>query len=117
MENVRKHRDIKLVTNEARRNHLVTKPNYHTTKSFSEDLLAIKIKKHKYYRINYSVYYRINYYRINYYRINYFSLSILEISTIGMNEFLNDYAKAKYRETKTWMQAKHIETRLDTLNY
>ena len=112
MENVRKHRDIKLVTNEARRNHLVTKPNYHTTKSFSEDLLAIKMKKHKYYRINYSVYYRINYYRIN-----YFSLSILEISTIGMNEFLYDYAKAKYRETKTWMQAKHIETRLDTLDY
>ena len=107
MENVRKHRDIKLVTNEARRNHLVTKPNYHTTKSFSEDLLAIKIKKHKYYRINYSVYYRIN----------YFSLSILEISTIGMNEFLYDYAKAKYRETKTWMQAKHTETRLDTLDY
>ena len=55
MEDVRKHRDIKLVTNEARMNHLVTEPNYHTTKSFSEDLLPINMKKHKYYRINYSI--------------------------------------------------------------
>ena len=31
MENVRKHRYIKLVTTEARRNYLVSKPNYHTT--------------------------------------------------------------------------------------
>ena len=34
-----------------------------------------------------------------------------------MNEFLYDYVKAKYRETKTWMQVKHIETRFDTLDY
>ena len=32
MENVRKHRDIKLVTTEKRRNYLVYKPNYHTRK-------------------------------------------------------------------------------------
>ena len=31
MENVRKHRYIKLVTTEARRNYLISKPNYHTT--------------------------------------------------------------------------------------
>ena len=37
MENVRKHRDIKLVTNDKRRNQLVSEPNYHTTKWFSED--------------------------------------------------------------------------------
>ena len=30
MENVRKHRDIKLVTTEIRRNYLVSKPNFHT---------------------------------------------------------------------------------------
>ena len=29
MENVRKHRDIKLVTTEKRRNCLVSEPNYH----------------------------------------------------------------------------------------
>ena len=34
MENVRKHRDIKLVTTDKRRNQLVSKPNYHTTKYF-----------------------------------------------------------------------------------
>ena len=30
MENVRKHRDIKLVTTEKRRSYLVSEPNYHT---------------------------------------------------------------------------------------
>ena len=34
MENVRKHRDIKLVTTEARKSDLVSEPNYHTTKFF-----------------------------------------------------------------------------------
>ena len=34
MKNVRKHRDIKLVTTEARRNYLVSEPNYHPTVSF-----------------------------------------------------------------------------------
>ena len=32
MENLRKYRDIKLVTRERRRNYLVLDPNYHTTK-------------------------------------------------------------------------------------
>ena len=36
MENVRKHRDIKLVTTDNRRNQLVSEPNYHTTKWFLE---------------------------------------------------------------------------------
>ena len=31
MENVRNHRDIKLVTTNERRNKLVSEPNYHTT--------------------------------------------------------------------------------------
>ena len=35
MENVRKHRDAKLVTTVRRRNYLVSEPNYHTTKSFT----------------------------------------------------------------------------------
>ena len=47
MENVRKHRDIKLVTTDKRRNQLVSEPNYHTTKWFSEKLLAIEMKKTK----------------------------------------------------------------------
>ena len=45
MENVRKHRDIKLATTEKRRNYLVSEPNYHTTKFFTEHLLAVEMKK------------------------------------------------------------------------
>ena len=45
MENVRKHRDIKLATTEKRRNYLVSEPNYHTTKFFTENVLATEIKK------------------------------------------------------------------------
>ena len=46
MGNVRKHRDVKLVTTERRRYivsdiYLVSEPNYHTTKYFTENLLAI----------------------------------------------------------------------------
>ena len=47
MENVRKHRDIKLVRTEERRNKLVSEPNYHRRKHFSENLLAIEMKKTK----------------------------------------------------------------------
>ena len=45
MENVRKHRDIKLTTTDRKRNYLVSEPNYHTIKWFSENLLAIEMKK------------------------------------------------------------------------
>ena len=47
IENVRKHRDIELVTTDEKRNKLVSEPNYHTTKRFSENLLAIEMKKNK----------------------------------------------------------------------
>ena len=47
MENVRKHRYIELVTTNGRRNKLVSVPNYHTTKHFSENLLAIEMRKTK----------------------------------------------------------------------
>ena len=43
MGNVRKHRDIKLVTIEWRRNYLVSEPNYHTTNFFTEPLSPIKV--------------------------------------------------------------------------
>ena len=43
----RKHRDNKLVTKDKRRNQLVSEPNYHTTKYFSEDLQAIEMNKIK----------------------------------------------------------------------
>ena len=48
MKNMRKHRDIKLVTTDRRRNYLVSEPNHHTKKFFPENLLAIEMKKRKY---------------------------------------------------------------------
>ena len=48
MENLRKHRDIKLATTERKRNYLVSEPNFHATKVFTENLLAIEIKKQTY---------------------------------------------------------------------
>ena len=47
MENVIKHREIKFVTTDKKRNKLVSEPNYHTTKRFSENFLAIELKKTK----------------------------------------------------------------------
>ena len=71
IENVRKHRDIKLVTTDERRNQLVSEPNHHTTKWFSGNLLAIEMKKIKV-KMNKPI---------------YLGLSILEISKILMYEF------------------------------
>ena len=81
MKNVRKHRDIKVVTINKRRNQLVLESNYHTTKWFSADLLAIEIKKIKV-KMNKPV---------------YLGLSILEISKTLMHEFWYDYIKPKYQ--------------------
>ena len=41
IENVRKYKDIKLVTTERRRNYLVSEPNYHATKFFIEKFILI----------------------------------------------------------------------------
>ena len=47
MENVRKHRDLKLAKTDKRRNQLVSESNYDTKKQFSENLIAIEMKKNK----------------------------------------------------------------------
>ena len=47
VENVRKHKDIKLVITEERRNYLVSEANYHTNFFFSENLLVIEMRKTK----------------------------------------------------------------------
>ena len=47
MENVRKHSDIKLVTNDKRRNQFVSELNYQTTQWFAEDFLANRNEKNK----------------------------------------------------------------------
>ena len=45
MENVRNHRDIKLVTSDKRKKRLVSEPNYHSYKNVSDHLMAIEMKK------------------------------------------------------------------------
>ena len=80
MDNLRKHRDIKLVTTDEKRNKLVSEPNYHTTKRFSENLLAIEMKKTKV-KMNKPI---------------YLGMSILDISKTLMYKFWYDYFKPKY---------------------
>ena len=47
MENIRKHRDIELVTTDKKRSKLVSEPNYHTINYISEDLSIIEMNKTK----------------------------------------------------------------------
>ena len=47
MENIRKHRDIILVTTDKKRSKLVSEPNYHTMNYISEDLSIIEMNKNK----------------------------------------------------------------------
>ena len=78
MENV----DIKLVTTERRRNYLVPEPNYYTTKFFTENLLAIEMKKTE----------------ITMKKPVSSRLSILDLSKTVMYEFWYDFIKPKYGE-------------------
>ena len=80
MENIRKHRELKLVTTDKKRSKLVSEPNYYTINLISEDLSIIEMKKTKV-KINKPI---------------YLGLSILEISKILMYEFWYDYMKPKY---------------------
>ena len=80
MENVRNHRDIKLVTTNKQRNRLASEPNYHTTKYISKDLLIMEMKKVEV-KMNKSI---------------YLGQAILDISKTLMYEFWYDYIKPKY---------------------
>ena len=82
MENVRKNRDIKLVTTERRRNYLVIEPNYYTAKLFTKNLLAIEMKKTQ----------------ITINKLVYLGLLILDLNKTVMYDFWYDYVKPKYAE-------------------
>ena len=71
-ENIRKHRNIKLVTTGKKRNKLVSEPNYHTINYISEDLSIIEMNKTKV-KMNKPI---------------YVGLSILDISEILMFQIL-----------------------------
>ena len=121
MENIRKHRDIKLVTTDKKRSKLVSEPNYHTINLISEDLSIIEMKKTKV-KMNKPI---------------YLGLSILEISKTLMYEFWYGYMKPKYyndnvklcyMDTDSFIMnikandfyediANHVENRFDTSNY
>ena len=47
MENIRKHREIKLVTTDKKRSKLVSEPNYYTINLISQDLSIIEMKRTK----------------------------------------------------------------------
>ena len=82
IENVKKNTDIKLFITEKRRNYLASEPNYHTIKLFSENVLAMEMKKTE----------------IPMNKPVHLGLSILELSKILMHEFCYDYGKLKYSE-------------------
>ena len=120
MENVIKHRDIKLVTTNKKRSQLVSEPNYHAMNCISKDLSIIEMKKTK----------------IKMNKPTYLGLSILDISKILMYEFWYDYMKPKYSndvklcytDTDSFVMniktedfykdiANDVEKRFDTSNY
>ena len=120
MENIRKHRDIKLVTTDKKRSKLVSEPTYHTINLISEDLSIIEMKKTEV-KMNKPI---------------YLGLSILEINKTLMYEFWYDYMKLKYNDnvklcymdTDSFIMniksndfykhiASDVENRFDTSNY
>ena len=120
MENVRKHRNIKLVTTDKKRNKLVSEPNYHAINLISENLSIIEMRRTKV-KMNKPI---------------YLGLSILEISKLLMYEFWYDYMKPKYddnvklcfMDTDSFIMniktedfykdvANDVERRFDTSNY
>ena len=120
MKNIRKHRDIKSVTTDKRRNKLVSESNYHTINYISEDLSIIEMNKTKA-KMDKSI---------------HLGLSILEISKLLMYEFWYDYMKPKhgnnvklcYMDTDSFIMntktedfyidiAHDVEKRFDTSNY
>ena len=116
MENVQKHRDIKFVITEKRRNYLVSEPNYHSKKVFSRKNFCLQKWKML--------------------KPVYLGLQILELSKTVMHEFWYGYVKSKYdkKEKLGYMDtdifiiyrktddiykdiAEDVETRFDISNY
>ena len=120
MENVRNYRNTKLVIKERRRSYLVSQPNYQTIKFFTENFLAIEMRKTQM-LINKPV---------------YLCLSILDLSKTKMYKFWHDYEKPKYGKNATLFRmdtdsfivrvkadniykviAEDVEARFDTSNF
>ena len=91
MENVRRHRNVNFFVTERRRNYLLSEPHYYTIKCFTENLLAIEMKKKN---------------KILMTKLVCMGLSILELSKILISEFWYDYVKQQYGE-KAYMVSLH----------
>ena len=88
MGNVRNHKNIKLVTSDKRRKWLVSEPNYHSHKNFSEYLMAIEMKKTS----------------VKMNKPLYLGMSMLDISKTLMYKFWYDYIKTEiWRQSKTML--------------
>ena len=120
MKNIRKRRDIKLVTTNKKRSKLISERNYHTINYISEDLSIIEMNKT----------------RVKMSKPIYLGLSTLDISKLLMYEFWYDYMKLKYNDdvklcymdTDSFIMniktedfykdiAKDVDKRFDTSNY
>ena len=80
VENIRNHKDIKLVTSDKRQKRLVSESNCPSHTKFSNHLMVIEMKKT----------------RVKMTKPLYLVMSILDISKTLMNEFWHDYIKPKY---------------------
>ena len=119
MQNVRSEKNIKLVTTDNQRNKLISQPNFYSSKWFSNNLLAIEMKKVKV-KMNKPI---------------YLGMSIPDISKIPIYGFWFNCLKPKYKEnlllccmdtdsyisgvkTKDWYKdiPNDIEKRFDTSN-
>ena len=117
---MRKHGNFTLVTTERRSNYLVSESNYHTTKFFTENMLAIEMRKTQMF--------------MN--KLVYSGLPTLNLSKTVMYEFWYDYVKPKHGENINLCymdidnfivhvksdeiykdNAEDVETRFDTSNF
>ena len=80
MENLRKHREIKLVISNGMRKNIASEPNYHSCKCFSERFMATEMIKTKT--------------LMN--KPAYVGQAVLDISKTLMYEFWYDYLNSKY---------------------
>ena len=96
MENIRKRVDVRLVTSEEKVNKLVSKPNYDRRTIFSENLVAVHMKKTK----------------VVFNKPIYLGMCILDLSKTLMYDFHYNYMKKNYGE-----KAKLLFTDTDSLAY
>ena len=84
MENIRKHRNIKLVTNREAYLKVVMKTNFKSGVQFSSNLMGCEMEKIK----------------VVMNKLVYLEQDILDLSKIVMYEFHYDYMKQKYNDDK-----------------